>query len=71
MGGLISLYAFFRRRRCSGAAGAMSPALWFGQGAASTTSRRHGLRQDACTSMSERRRGPGRCGMRAAPAVCS
>ena len=32
MGGLISLYAFVRRRAIFGAAGVMSPALWFGQG---------------------------------------
>lgn len=30
MGGLISLYAFFRRRETFGFAGVMSPAFWFG-----------------------------------------
>jgi predicted alpha/beta superfamily hydrolase len=30
MGGLISLYAFFRRPETFGSAGVMSPALWFG-----------------------------------------
>lgn len=34
MGGLISLYAFFRHPRTFGSAGAMSPALWFAGGAA-------------------------------------
>jgi len=33
MGGLISLYAFFREPRVFGAAGVMSPALWFAGGA--------------------------------------
>jgi predicted alpha/beta superfamily hydrolase len=33
MGGLISLYAFFRFPSVFGAAGVMSPSLWFGQGA--------------------------------------
>lgn len=33
MGGLISLYAFFRYPSVFGGAGAMSPSLWFGQGA--------------------------------------
>jgi len=32
MGGLISLYAFVTRTEVFGAAGVMSPALWFGQG---------------------------------------
>jgi predicted alpha/beta superfamily hydrolase len=31
MGGLISLYAFFRRPEAFGLAGAMSPSLWFAQ----------------------------------------
>jgi predicted alpha/beta superfamily hydrolase len=31
MGGLISLYAFFRHKHVFGAVGAMSPSLWFGQ----------------------------------------
>jgi predicted alpha/beta superfamily hydrolase len=31
MGGLISMFAFFRRPDSFGFAGAMSPALWFGQ----------------------------------------
>lgn len=31
MGGLISLYAFFRRPEVFGFVGAMSPALWFGE----------------------------------------
>jgi predicted alpha/beta superfamily hydrolase len=31
MGGLISLYAFFEHPRVFGAAGAMSPALWYGE----------------------------------------
>jgi predicted alpha/beta superfamily hydrolase len=30
MGGLLSFYAFFRHRRVFGFAGALSPALWFG-----------------------------------------
>jgi predicted alpha/beta superfamily hydrolase len=33
MGGLISLYAFFRRPDVYGLCGAMSPAFWFGRGA--------------------------------------
>jgi len=33
MGGLISLYAFFRYPSVFGGAGVMSPSLWFGQGA--------------------------------------
>ncbi len=33
MGGLISLYAFFRYPSVFGAAGIMSPSIWFGQGA--------------------------------------
>jgi predicted alpha/beta superfamily hydrolase len=33
MGGLISLYAFFRRAEVFGFAGVMSPSLWFAQGA--------------------------------------
>jgi predicted alpha/beta superfamily hydrolase len=33
MGGLISLYAFFRRRDIFGFAGVMSPSLWFANGA--------------------------------------
>ncbi len=33
MGGLISLYAFFRRSQIFGFAGAMSPSLWFGRDA--------------------------------------
>lgn len=33
MGGLISLYAFFREPRVFGFAGVMSPALWFANGA--------------------------------------
>ena len=33
MGGLISLYAFFRRRDVFGFAGVMSPSLWFANGA--------------------------------------
>ncbi|HSJ14635.1 MAG TPA: alpha/beta hydrolase-fold protein [Longimicrobiales bacterium] len=33
MGGLISLYAFFRRRDVFGFAGVMSPSLWFARGA--------------------------------------
>src|SRR3954469_17512189 len=33
MGGLISLYAFFRRSDVFGFAGVMSPALWFANGA--------------------------------------
>lgn len=32
MGGLISLYAFFRRSRTFGFAGALSPAFWFAKG---------------------------------------
>ncbi len=32
MGGLISLYALVARGEVFGAAGVMSPALWFGQG---------------------------------------
>ena len=32
MGALISLYAFFRRPASFGFVGAMSPALWFGEG---------------------------------------
>jgi predicted alpha/beta superfamily hydrolase len=31
MGGLISLYAWFRRPDVFGAAGAMSPSLWYGR----------------------------------------
>jgi predicted alpha/beta superfamily hydrolase len=31
MGGLISLYAFFRLKQVFGAVGAMSPSLWFGE----------------------------------------
>jgi predicted alpha/beta superfamily hydrolase len=34
MGGLVSLYAFFRQPSVFGRAGVMSPSLWFGQGAA-------------------------------------
>ena len=34
MGGLVSLYAFFARSDVFGFAGVMSPALWFGDGAA-------------------------------------
>jgi predicted alpha/beta superfamily hydrolase len=33
MGGLVSLYAYFRYPSVFGRAGAMSPSLWFGQGA--------------------------------------
>ena len=33
MGGLVSLYAFFRHPSIFGRAGVMSPSLWFGQGA--------------------------------------
>ncbi len=33
MGGLISLYLFFRFQRCFGFAGVMSPSLWFAGGA--------------------------------------
>jgi predicted alpha/beta superfamily hydrolase len=33
MGGLISLYAFFRRSETFGFAGVMSPSLWIGHGA--------------------------------------
>jgi predicted alpha/beta superfamily hydrolase len=33
MGGLISLYALFRHPRAFGAAGVLSPSLWFGGGA--------------------------------------
>jgi hypothetical protein len=33
MGGLVSLYAYFRYPWVFGLAGAMSPSLWFGQGA--------------------------------------
>ena len=33
MGGLVSLYAFFREPQVFGFAGAMSPALWFANGA--------------------------------------
>jgi predicted alpha/beta superfamily hydrolase len=33
LGGLIALYAFFRSPRAFGFCGAMSPALWFGEGA--------------------------------------
>jgi predicted alpha/beta superfamily hydrolase len=33
LGGLISLYAFFRYPSVFGAAGIMSPSIWFGQGA--------------------------------------
>jgi predicted alpha/beta superfamily hydrolase len=33
MGGLISVYGFFRYPSVFGAAGVMSPSLWFGQGA--------------------------------------
>jgi len=33
MGGLVSLYAYFRFPSVFGRAGVMSPALWFGQGA--------------------------------------
>src|SRR5262249_32890000 len=33
MGGLVSLYAFFRYPSIFGRAGVMSPSLWFGQGA--------------------------------------
>src|SRR5262245_1812165 len=33
MGGLLSLYAYFRYPWVFGLAGAMSPSLWFGQGA--------------------------------------
>src|SRR5690606_34996125 len=33
MGGLISLYAFFRRPDVFGGAAVMSPALWFAEGA--------------------------------------
>src|SRR5215510_3458436 len=33
MGGLISLYAYFRHPSVFGRAGVMSPSLWFGQGA--------------------------------------
>ena len=33
MGGLVSLYAYFRYPSVFGLAGAMSPSLWFGQGA--------------------------------------
>jgi predicted alpha/beta superfamily hydrolase len=33
MGGLISLYAFFREPQVFGFAGVMSPALWFANGA--------------------------------------
>jgi predicted alpha/beta superfamily hydrolase len=33
MGGLVSLYAFFRYPSVFGRAGAMSPSLWFGHGA--------------------------------------
>lgn len=32
LGGLVSLYAFFREPSVFGFAGAMSPALWFGEG---------------------------------------
>ncbi len=31
MGGLVSLYALFKHPRVFGAAGAMSPALWYGE----------------------------------------
>ena len=33
MGGLISLYAYFRYPSVFGRAGVMSPSIWFGQGA--------------------------------------
>src|SRR5262249_17925882 len=33
MGGLVSLYAYFRRPSVFGRAGALSPSIWFGQGA--------------------------------------
>ena len=33
MGGLVSLYAFFRYPSVFGRAGVMSPSIWFGQGA--------------------------------------
>jgi predicted alpha/beta superfamily hydrolase len=33
MGGLVSLYAYFRYPSVFGRAGAMSPSIWFGQGA--------------------------------------
>src|SRR5258707_860477 len=33
MGGLVSLYAYFRYPWVFGSAGAMSPSIWFGQGA--------------------------------------
>ena len=33
MGGLVSLYAYFRQPSVFGRAGVMSPSLWFGQGA--------------------------------------
>jgi enterochelin esterase-like enzyme len=33
MGGLVSLYAYFRYPSVFGRAGVMSPSLWFGQGA--------------------------------------
>lgn len=39
MGGLISLYAFFRRPETFGFCGAMSPALWFARNAISSTVR--------------------------------
>jgi enterochelin esterase-like enzyme len=33
MGGLVSVYAFFRHPSVFGRAGVMSPSVWFGQGA--------------------------------------
>ena len=71
MGGLVSLYAFFRYPSVFGRAGVMSPSIWFGHGAvldfieeARTPPGR--LYLDVGTH-----EGAGTLRMRAAPAVCS
>ena len=80
MGGLVSLYAFFRYPSVFGRAGVMSPSIWFGQGAVldfieeartppgrAVSGRRHARRRRHAAGRAPRRPAAGQEGLRARP----
>jgi hypothetical protein len=71
MGGLVSVYAFFRHPSVFGRAGVMSPSVWFGQGAVLDFIQAARVPGAASGSTSGPPRARGRCAMSGASDACS
>ena len=71
MGGLLSLYGYFRYPSVFGRAGVMSPSIWYRAGRDSRLHRRGpDTHADVCTSTSAPPKARGRCATRVDSAVC-